>query len=62
MPRQYREFRTEGGLVQVVEISDGECVVGYKPNATGVWVHWGLGDGGYQATVKRFEWTLKEVK
>jgi len=53
----YREFGVAGGIVQVVRLltsDDGECVVGYKPNATGIWAHWGLGEGGYAATVERF--------
>ncbi len=52
---KYQTLRMDGGLVQVVEARDGECFVGYKPNATGLWQHWGKGEGGYVATLARFE-------
>lgn len=56
--RRVREFHREGpdgGRVQIAEIHDGGCIVGYLPNADGAsWLHWGTGAGGFDATVGRF--------
>jgi hypothetical protein len=60
-----RKFATftdsTGGLVQIVATVDGErCFVGYLPGASAEnpspeWLHWGAGEGGFAATVGRFE-------
>lgn len=51
-----REFKSEHGKVQIVQIGDTEnCIVGYLPSKEGEsWRHWGTGEGGYDATVSRF--------
>lgn len=55
-PLRVCEVRTDGGLVQIVELSRGRCTVGYLPSDGGAhWRRWGLGEGGYVATCKRFE-------
>ena len=60
MSRQYREFCAPHGKVQIVEIADGQCQVGYLASKDSEdwsgkgWQHWGLGQGGYEATCKRF--------
>ena len=63
--RQVRNFEAPHGTVQIVELADGECQVGYlskdtekeleNGTATAKWLHWGLGEGGYDATVERFK-------
>ena len=55
MSHRYREFKAAHGTVQIVEQNEGRCTVGYKPTDTGNWQHWGAGEGGYAATVARFE-------
>lgn len=61
MSRRYREFQDlTGGIVQVVELSEGRCTVGYLPGDGRGWIHWGSGEGGYEATCERFAscWTF----
>ena len=48
-------FQTDTGLVQVVETSEDRCHVGLLRKSTGKWWHMGSGEGGYKATVARFE-------
>lgn len=54
--RRMREFESDQGRLQIAEIANGKCIVGYlstEPDAK--WQHWGLGEGGFDATIRRFE-------
>ena len=53
--RRVQNFFKLHGRVQIVEISEGRCHVGYLPSdGSGRWRYWGLGEGGFDATVARF--------
>ena len=57
LARSVKELETKVGLIQIVELDNDGCVVGYRPKDgvhAGRWQHWGPGVGGYKATVKRF--------